>query len=135
MNDEKHFSDWLELKEVLHKVGRQTGVTEGQIWWAAVGENVGVEINGKSKKFSRPVLIFKKLSKFGFMAIPLTTQDHGNRPWYVKFEFQGKVSFAALAQARIMSVSRLYDDHSIGKLSREDFNKVRTHFRALYCPK
>jgi hypothetical protein len=37
-------------------------VTAGDIWWASIGENVGSEINGKSRLFSRPVIIFKKLA-------------------------------------------------------------------------
>ena len=126
----KHFPEWLELKETLDKVGRLTGISEGQIWWVAVGENVGVEINGKSELFSRPVLIYKKLSKFGFLGIPLTSQKHEGS-WYVSFEFQGKTSYAALAQIRVMSVSRLYRK-PVGKISRSDFKKVCQGFDNLY---
>lgn len=48
-------------------------ITEGEVWWVAIGENVGVEINGKSRYFSRPVIVFRKLSHLGFMGIPLST--------------------------------------------------------------
>lgn len=73
-----------------------------------MGENIGVEINGKCERFSRPVLIFKKLSRFGFMGVPLTSQEHEGE-WYVSFVFRDKKQFATLAQARVMSVSRLYE--------------------------
>ena len=55
----------------------------------AIGENAGVEINGKQELFLRPVLIMKKLNKFGFMAIPLTSKEHAGL-WYIKFIFKNK---------------------------------------------
>ena len=59
----KRFAEWIVLKEKLHdKQHEAPFVSEGEIWWASVGENVGSEINGKSNLFSRPVIIYKKLS-------------------------------------------------------------------------
>jgi len=54
----KRFSEWFGLKMKLHD-RQQTPplVSEREIWWASVGENVGSEINGKSALFSRPVII------------------------------------------------------------------------------
>ena len=54
------FLEWIGLKQKLHQ-GTQSPplVTAGDIWWASVGQNVGSENNGKSRLFSRPVIIFK----------------------------------------------------------------------------
>jgi hypothetical protein len=58
----KRFLPWIVLKEDLHNnEHRPPHVSEGDIWWASVGENVGSEINGKSKLFFRPVVILRKL--------------------------------------------------------------------------
>ena len=65
--EEKDFDGWIKVKENVHYYGRMPNIKEGEIWWCAVGENVGVEINGKSDAFSRPVLVMKKLSRFGFL--------------------------------------------------------------------
>lgn len=94
-NDEKRFDEWSIEKRRLHNYGRQTGVKTGELWWCAVGENIGVEINGKGEVFTRPVLVLKKLSKFGFMGISLTSQVH-ERSWYVKLRFRGKDEYAVL---------------------------------------
>ena len=127
--EEKRFDEWMELKENLHFKNRLRTIHVGEIWWCAMGENVGVEINGKHKAYSRPVLIFKKLSRFGFMGIPLTSQFHeGN--WYASFTFRNKMQFAALAQARVMSVSRLYG--KMGDTTKGDFERVRSAFGKLY---
>lgn len=71
----KRFSEWFGLKKKLHE-SQQTPplVSERDIWWASVGENVGSEINGKSALFSRPVIIYKKLSHGFYFVIPTTTQ-------------------------------------------------------------
>ena len=127
---DKHFSEWIKLKSNLHFAGNYPPVKEGQIWWCAVGENVGVEINGKNKTFSRPVLVMKKLSRQGFLGIPLTTQEHDGS-WYVNFVFKDKVQYAALAQARVFSVSRLYT--KMGMVPDSDLQIVRDGFKKLYC--
>ena len=81
-----------------------------------------MEINGKSKVFSRPVLVFKKLSKYGFLGIPLTSGFHDGS-WYAEFEFKNKRQYAALAQVRVLSTSRLYE--RIGMLPNSDFGLNR----------
>jgi len=123
--------DWNIVKEDFHftpeeKIQR---VRNGEIWWVGVGENVGVEINGKSEYYSRPVLVLKKLSRYGFMGVPLTSQAHEGS-WYVPFEFQDRIETAVLAQARVFSVARLYG--RIGQAPDSDLEKVREGFLRLY---
>lgn len=125
---ENDFSEWMVVKDKLHKGGAVTKFSEGQIWWAALGKNVGVEINGKHDDYSRPVVIFKKLSHLCFLAIPLTSQPHTGT-WYAEFNFRGKPEYAVLSQIRMMSVSRLYN--RMGKLSTGDFKKIKAGFRKL----
>lgn len=127
--NEKHFDEWMELKEELHFNANIPRILEGEVWWCSFGENIGVEINGKSAIFSRPVLIMKKLSKFGFMGVPLTSQEKQGS-WYVEFEFLGKKEWAALCQARVMSVSRLHG--KMGQVPTSDLNSVREGFIKLY---
>lgn len=101
----------------------------GWFWQWGVGKNVGIEINGKSEKFSHPVIIYKKLSAFGFLGIPMSTQQHTGS-WYVPFDFWGKRSVAVLSQVRTISTMRLY--RRMGELDEIDFKKVRDGFRAIY---
>ncbi len=96
-----------------------------------MGENVGVEINGKSSTFARPVLIFKKLSRYGSLGIPLTSKPHQGS-WYAPFRFQGRNQVAVLAQIRVISVSRLY--RKIGDIDDSDKTIIREAFRNLYLP-
>ena len=97
---------------------------EWELWWCAIGENVGIEINGKGEMFARPVVIYHKFSRYGFLAIPLTTKDHTDRfpDWYIDFLFRGKRQFAALHQIERLSVFRLY--RKIGELDDEDAARI-----------
>ena len=105
----KRFLEWIGLKEKIHK-GDSVPLffNEGEIWWCAIGENIGIEINGKGKSFSRPVFVYKKLSKGGFLGIPLSTQIKTGT-WYVKIDFKGQKNIANLAQVRVFSSSRMYE--------------------------
>ena len=50
---DKHFREWIDVKEDIHFNNVSHTINEGEIWWCAVGENVGIEINGKSDAFAR----------------------------------------------------------------------------------
>lgn len=89
---DKDFDGWIKVKENVHYCGRIPNIKDSEIWWCAVGENVGVEINGKSNAFSRPVLVMKKLSRFGFLGAPLTSQFHAGN-WYIDFILKVKTVY------------------------------------------
>ncbi len=126
----KRFLPWFGLKAILHDAGHKPPlVSEGDLWWASVGENVGSEINGKSNLFSRPVLIFKKLSHGFYFVIPTTTKEREGS-WYVRFRHQGKVMVACLHQARAIDYRRL--SSKLGTMDDTDLARVKTDFKALY---
>ena len=125
---EKHFKEWMGIKERLHNRARIPHVSVGDIWWCSIGENVGVEIDGKSSLYSRPVIVFAKFGRYGFWGIPTTTAEHSGS-WYVRINFQGRFEYVALAQARFFSVSRLY--RRMGTIDECDMQKLRDGFRSL----
>lgn len=129
IGDDEIFDDWIKVKKNLQFEHKIPAIAEGEIWWCGVGKNVGVEINGKNEQFSRPVIIFKKLSRLGFLAIPLSTQAHTGS-WYIDFTFRGKNEVAVLSQIKIMSVSRLYT--RLGEIDETDFRRIKEGFRKLY---
>ena len=129
---EKDFRNWIVVKEQIDKKGWSPFIREGDIWWASIGENVGDEICGKGKVYTRPVLVFKKLSQRSFWAIPLTSSEHhGN--WYIEFGFKGMREIAVLSQIRNMSVSRLR--RRIGRVTNGDYNKILEGFTKLISQK
>ena len=126
----KKFLEWIRQKEKLHNnIYLPPLFKEAEIWWVAVGENIGVEINGKSGHFTRPVLIFKKLSRDSFLGIPMSTQPKVGT-WYTNLRQGGKEVTVILSQIRIFSSNRLYE--KVGELDDVDCQKVAVDFANLY---
>ncbi len=122
MSNEKHFSKWNQEKQRLHYFGRRPDVHTGEIWWCAMGENIGIEINGKGDVFTRPVIILRKLSKHGFIGTPLTSQPHDGS-WYAHFRFKNKDEYAAFSQIRTFSTQRLL--RKMGRADDTDMREVK----------
>ena len=117
----KDFDGWIKLKKKLHYGGNVRVIKSGEIWWCAIGENVGSEICGKGEIFARPVLILRKLSKFNFIGVPLTSKNHKGS-WYVGFEFRNKLQTAVISQIENISIYRLYN--KIGEIPNSDLKLV-----------
>ncbi len=125
----KRFLEWIGLKEKLHSIiHKPPFVSEGEMWWASLGENVGAEINGKNRQFSRPVIILRKLSNGFYIIIPLTTQIHYGT-WYVNFKQKGVEMSACLHQVRSVDYRRLVS--YFGQLDDTDFSRVKAGFIKL----
>ena len=124
---EKNFDEWNKLKKALHSSAKKIPFHEREIWWYAAGENIGIEVNGKNERFSRPILIIRKYGDEGFFGIPITSQFHSGR-WYEGFVYKDRMQFALLSQARTCSVFRLYQ--KIGRIPSDDFYRIRDKLQA-----
>ncbi|HEY4476407.1 MAG TPA: type II toxin-antitoxin system PemK/MazF family toxin [Candidatus Paceibacterota bacterium] len=126
----KRFLEWIRLKERLHSNDYHPPlVSQREIWWASIGENIGSEINGKNNLFSRPVIIFKKLAHGFYFVIPTTTKDRRGS-WYLKFRHQERDMVACLHQARTIDYRRL--SSRLGRIDSDDFRKIQDAFAKLY---
>jgi len=126
---EKDFDRWNTTKKDLHKVAsRPAFISEREIWWCALGINVGREQDGRGDDFERPVVVLKKLSPDTCMAVPLSTKKKLDR-------FQSKVThgsvqgFALLDQIRVLDVKRMR--RKIGTVSRREFSVMVNKLKQL----
>jgi mRNA interferase MazF len=126
----KRFQEWIILKSKLDQSSHKAPfVKERDIWWCQLGENIGTEVSGKGDKFSRPVIILKRLSRWTYLVIPTTTKNKTGT-WYVAYEYQGKTINACLQQVRTIDYRRLHN--KMGSLNEIDFDKVKKGFIKLY---
>jgi mRNA interferase MazF len=126
----KRFLEWMGLKEKLHRNNAVPPlVRERDLWWISLGENIGSEINGKSRLFSRPGLILKKLSHSLFLIAPTTSQPREGT-WYVKIVQEGKSMRVCLHQIRVVDYRRL--SNRLGVMDEEDFKRCKGAFLKLY---
>jgi len=94
-----------------------------------VGENIGIEVNGKSSKFTRPVLIFKKYDKYSFLGLPLSTKNKTGT-WYTSISFLGITQVVILCQSRVFDYRRL--DKKMGELNTLEVSNVKEAFFDLH---
>ncbi len=126
----KHFSQWIKQKRKLHnETSVAPLVRERDLWWVALGENVGSEMGGKSKYFSRPALVLKKLSHGFYLIVPSTTQKREGS-WYVPIHFGGQDMYLCLHHIRTIDYRRLYS--KMGQVDTNDFATTKKAFQRLY---
>ena len=121
--------DWWKITIRLRDRQRKPLFKEGEIWWCSIGMNVGVEIYGKGKRFTRPVIIFKKFNKNAFLGIPLTSQLKIGK-WYVSVTHSEKTDTALLAQIRVMDSKRLVE--RMEAIGDDGFDEIKRSFLDFY---
>lgn len=96
----------------------------------SVGVNVGAEIDGKNshdetkKEFTRPILIFKKLSHNTFLGVPMTSKTKTGS-WYYPILFKNSESQLVLSQIKTFDSRRL--QRKIGQVNENEFHKIKKH--------
>jgi mRNA interferase MazF len=130
MTHEKDFDAWnFEKKHLNSLVSRDAlHIHEREVWWTAIGINIGTEMDGKNQKLERPVLIVRKLGKEQFLGIPLTSQEKEG-VFYTPIHYNERTGTACISQVRVMSVNRLL--RKIGRVKTEDFNRVTSQLAKL----
>jgi len=111
----KDFFKWHLRKKEIDIKERTVLYRAQEIWWCSIGANVGVEADGKSVLFERPVLVFRKFNKDMFWGLPLTSQIKEDKPFYFAFSLQSRSQTAVLSQMRVLSSKRLI--RRLGKIS------------------
>lgn len=124
------FCSWCRQKIWLHEISEPPKLfKQGQLWWCGVGMNIGDEVYGKGELFSRPVLVYKKLTSTTFLGLPVTSQEKTGT-WYVEFILNGTTQRALLNQARVFDARRLQE--RLGELTESDHRMVRDRFVEFY---
>ena len=106
---QKDFDGWNSIKKATDAADEDARLfyREGEIWWVRLGKNVGYELDGKSREFTRPVIVIKKYNQYSFLALPLTTAQKPN-PYRLPIGIVGgKHAFATLSQLRNIDSKRL----------------------------
>ena len=104
---EKDFDGWNEQKKQIHANAFDDYVHAREVWWCAIGANVGVEADGKHDTFERPVLVLRKFSKDAVLVVCLTSRVKKDNPYHFVVRHEGKDFAAVLSQMRLVSTKRL----------------------------
>jgi mRNA-degrading endonuclease toxin of MazEF toxin-antitoxin module len=123
--DEKikiHFDAWNAEKKELHIRQEISLFHEREVWWCALGSNIGSEQDGKNDLFERPVVVFKKYNKDQLLILPITSSEKESRyriPIKSIGTYSGVRSSVIISQMRTISSKRLL--RKIGMVSIKEY--------------
>ena len=124
MVHKKDFDNWNEKKKQLHATSPKVYFHEREVWWCSLGINIGFEQDGKSDKFSRPVVILKTYSINAALVVPLTTRDKKGAYYFDVGKIGGKDAKAVLSQIRFIDKRRLIKKLDV--VNKDLFEKLKS---------
>lgn len=125
----KDFAGWADQKADLEAKTAPPYFHPREVWWCALGVNIGFEEDGKGPEYTRPVLILRKFGAM-FLALPLsTTSKRGVFYYAFTYKAERGESVALLTHVRALDSRRLI--RKDGMASKEDFTAIQAAVMAL----
>ena len=129
---EKDYSKWHKKKEILNRRDDIDTIffREKEVWWVALGVNIGFEQDGKGEEFRRPILILKKFNKFVVLAVPLTTRIKKHKYYVFCDLIEDKLPrMAIISQIRLIDTRRFID--KLGVANNDSFTQIKNAIKAM----
>jgi len=127
----KKFLEWIKLKEKLHSNKHKPPLfKEGEIWWCRLGVNIGSEVYGKGKEYTRPVLIINSEGSENCICIPLSSKVKNTKYSCIIKTDDDKLHTALLFQVRSIDKRRLKE--KVYDLNKGEYKKVKIVFDKLF---
>jgi mRNA interferase MazF len=119
----KTFEEWFRLKLKIHQkvLPNDFHINLGELWWCYLGENIGVEADGKGASFLRPVLIVRVFNRQHLWVAPVTKQAAKNI-FHFSIPSFSQDSVVMCSQLRTVSSLRLF--RYIGIVNNNDLDDV-----------
>ena len=125
----KDFDNWNIIKKKTHDKQSLPLFSEREVWWCALGVNIGSEEDGKGLNYLRPVLIVRKFNKSIFYGLPLTSNKRDDK--FHAIIDSGKVQGSIiLSQMRLIDAKRL--SHLLGKITAKELDEIKKKLKALF---
>lgn len=121
---EKDFDRWNNQKKIISSTAGTALFHEREIWWCALGANVGFEQDGGKEDFERPVVILKKFNLDACLIVPLTAQPKKGKYYLTLGKIEQREATAVLSQIRFIDRKRL--TNKICTLDEDIFRALAT---------
>lgn len=124
----KDFDGWNTEKKRVHSKSNPAYAYPREVWWCALGMNVGAETDGKHDNFERPVLALRVYNTETLLVLPITSREKKDR-FHCAVQVKFGTAWVKLTQARIISNRRLL--RKVDVLAEGEFNRVKRAFAAF----
>jgi mRNA interferase MazF len=118
----KEFGRWNERKIQLNDADGTALFHEREVWWCALGANIGFEQDGGNADFQRPVIVVKKFNLDACLVVPLTARPKKGKYYFPVGSVDGRDAVAVLSQVRFIDRKRLVN--KICTLETETFQSL-----------
>lgn len=122
----KDFDKWNDLKKKIQGRIIDFHCSRRDIWWCALGSNIGSEQDGKNDSFDRPVLIIKTFNLDMVRIVPITSRDMDDNDHVPVFYLDRRCS-VIISHLRTISTKRL--TVKICRLGQPQFTIVMDRIR------
>ncbi len=119
----KEFDKWNEAKQTINYQKERVFYHEREIWWCALGINIGTEQDGTGKNYDRPILVLKGFNKDSLLGIALTGKEKKGKYYYFLGILEDRPATLVLSQVRLLDSKRLI--RKMITLDEHTFNKIK----------
>lgn len=128
----KDFDRWNREKKGINAVAERPFYHAREIWWCAVGVNVGNELDGTGKQHDRPVLVLRPFNAETFFGVALIGHARSGRYYFSLGTIGDRQAVANLSQARLFDTKRLI--RKIGTIDEPTFVELAKTFALTLFP-
>ncbi len=118
----KDFDRWNRSKKGIHATAERPFYHSREIWWCAVGVNVGNELDGTGKHDDRPVLIIRPFNAETFFGVALIGHARTGRYYFPLGMVEDREAVANLSQVRLFDTKRVI--RKMGMLDERTFREL-----------
>jgi mRNA-degrading endonuclease toxin of MazEF toxin-antitoxin module len=121
---EKKFDHWNRHKKRIDATGKRPFYHPREVWWCAVGVNIGNELDGTGKEHDRPVLVLRPFNAETFFGVSLIGHPREGRYYFPLGMIEDREAVANLSQVRLFDTKRLIrkigmvDERTFGELAK-----------------
>lgn len=129
---QKDFDKWSLEKKHIQADGKAPFYHEREVWWCALGTNIGFEQDGTGKNYDRPVVILRGFNKNVFFGVALTGRKREGNFYHYLGLIEERDASAVLSQVRLCDSKRLV--RKITTLDESTFEKLQKAVKATLFP-
>ena len=119
---QKNFDRWNRSKKKINAADARPFYHAREIWWCAVGVNIGNELDGTGNEHDRPVLILRPFNAETFFGVSLIGHLRTGRYYFPFGKVDDREAVANLSQARLFDTKRLI--RKIGTIDDRTFREL-----------
>jgi len=120
---DKDFDGWNKEKKQIHWKKHRIFCHPREIWWCALGVNIGFEQDGTGRNFDRPVLVIRGFNENIFLGVALTGIKRKSQYYLPIGKIEGIEASVILSQVRLIDTKRLIK--KMATLDNEVFGNVK----------